>query len=165
MPPAILFYDVVLFIHVAAIIVAFGVTFAYPVLSASIRTSRPEAVADFHRAQELVGKRLIAPFGGIAFLAGIYLAADRDLFDRVWVTVPMLILIILLVAGGAFFGPTEKRLAELAARDASRAAPGSQMTFSDEYQALNARLRLVGTIMPLLVLVAVFMMITKPGGY
>jgi hypothetical protein len=165
MPPAILFYDVVLFVHVAAIIVAFGVTFAYPLIGMSVRASRPEAVADFHRAQELVGKRLIAPFGGIAFLAGIYLAADRDLFDRVWVTVPMLILIVLLVSGGAFFGPTEKRLAELAARDVSRAAPGSQTTFSDEYEALNSRLKVVGTIMPLLVLVAVFMMVVKPGGY
>lgn len=165
MPLAILFYDVVLAVHVSAIIIAFGVTFAYPILASSVRSSRPESVADFHRAQELVGKRLIAPFGGIAFLAGIYLAADRDLFDKVWVTIPMLILIVLLGAGGAFFGPTEKKLAGLAERDATRSAPGAQVSFSDEYQTLAKRLQTVGLVMSSLVLVAVFLMVTKPGGY
>lgn len=165
MPFAILFYDVIVAVHVAAIIIAFGGTFAYPVMASTVRRSRPESVADFHRAQEAVGRKVIAPAGGIAFLAGVYLAADRDLFDKVWVTIPMLILILLLGAGGAFFGPTEKKLAALAERDATRSAPGAEVSFSDEYETLNARLKLVGTIGPILVLVAVFLMVTKPGGY
>ncbi len=165
MAPAILFYDVVVAVHVMAIVVAFGVTFAYPLLYSVVRTGGARSLADLHRAQVLVGKRLIAPFGGLALLAGLYLASDRDLYDRVWVQVPMVILVAILIAGGAFFGPTETKLAELAARDASRSSPGSEVALSDEYEALARRLRLVGGVMSLLVLLAVFMMVAKPGGY
>jgi hypothetical protein len=162
---AILFYDVVVAVHVAAIVIAFGVTFAYPLLYTSFRTGGAQAVAELHRGQALVGKRLIAPFGGLALLAGIYLAVDRHLFDKIWVQVPTVILIVILAAGGAFFGPSEQKLAELAARDATRSSPGAETTFSDEYEALARRVKLVGLAMSTLVLVAVFMMVAKPGGY
>lgn len=44
MPIAILLHDVVLAAHVTAIIVAFGVTFAYPILGGQIRRLQPSAV-------------------------------------------------------------------------------------------------------------------------
>jgi hypothetical protein len=159
--PAILFYDVVLAAHIACIVIAFGVTFAYPVMGPFVAKTNPRALPTFHAAQDLVGKRVIAPFGGLALLAGAYLASDRDLWSEVWVTVPLVILVALLIAGGAFFGPTEQKAAQLAQRDVDAAGDGP-VQLSDEYQAVMKRIAGVGALSSLLVLVAVFFMAAKP---
>lgn len=155
--PAILFYDVVVFVHVAAIVAAFGVTFVYPVVFPWLQRAHPQVLATAHEAQSLIGKRIIGPSAILALASGIYLAADRDLFSESWVTVPLTALILLIAGGPLFFVPRERRAAELARRDA--AAGG---TLSAEYAA-NARvLALGGVVSTLLVLTALFFMIVKP---
>lgn len=162
MPPAILFYDVVVWVHVTAIVLAFGVTFAYPILIPYFQSQHPRAVPALHEAQALIGRRLITPAATVALLAGAYLATDREYWDEVWVTVPLLILLLLLGMAGAFFTPNERRAAELASRDVEAAGAG-QPTWSAEYQALGKKVAGVGALASLLVLVALFFMITKPG--
>lgn len=164
MPLAIYFYDVVLAVHIAAIVVAFGVTFAYPLMEAVTSKANPRAMAGYHHAQAVVGQKIIAPAGGLALLAGAYLATDRDLWSKVWVTIPLIILVALLALGGAFFGPNEKKAAELAERDIAAAGEG-EVVFSDEYKAIRAKVAMVGAIGSVAVLVAIFFMTAKPGGY
>ena len=96
MPTAILFYDVVLSIHFMAIVAAFGVWFAYPLLVA-----RGDAGA--HRAQVRVARMVVNPAGTVALLAGVYLASDRSYWSEVWVSVPLVILIVLLGVTGSYF--------------------------------------------------------------
>lgn len=153
---AVTFYQVVVAVHVMAIIVAFGVTFAYPILFPFIGKNHPAALRPIHEAQHKIGQFLITPFATLALLTGIYLAADRDLFDKIWVQVPMAILIILLGLGGAFFSPSAKKAAELAPREGQPPSP--------EYLALNMRVAKVGMLADVLVLVAIFLMVAKPGG-
>ena len=71
----------------------------------------------------------------------------------------------MLGLSGAFFAPTERRLAELAARDLSRSPnPGQESdALSEEYAALLRRWNLVGAVAGALVLVAIFFMVAKPG--
>jgi hypothetical protein len=118
-----------------------------------------------HGAQERIGRFLIAPAGGIALLAGFYLASDRDYMSKVWVVVPMIILIGLLALGGAFFGPSERKASELAARDVAAAPADGPVTFSPEYKAVASRIAKVGGLANVLILVAIFFMTAKPGGY
>lgn len=150
---AIMFYDVVVAVHVMAIVLAFGVTFAYPILFPYLGKHHPQTLAPMHEVQERIGKFLITPAATLALITGIYLASDRDLFSEVWVQVPMAILIILLGLGGAFFAPQERKAAQLA-----RDEPGSP-----EYMALAQRVGKVGAASSLLVLVAIFFMVAKPG--
>lgn len=164
MPSAILFYDVVLWVHVTAIVLAFGVTFSYPITVPFLAGRHPRAMPAVHAAQDRVGRFLITPAATLALVAGIYLATDRDLWDRPWVTIPFLILVALLGLGGAFFAPHERRAAALAERDVAAAGDG-EVVWSDEYLTVSKRIALVGTLASLLVLVALFLMITKPGGY
>lgn len=159
--PAIFFYDVVLAAHIACIVIAFGVTFAYPILIPYVLRTNPRMAPTIHRAQEQVGKKIIAPFGGLALLAGAYLASDRDYWSEVWVTVPMIILLALLIGGGAFFSPNEAKAAELAERDIAASGDG-EIRFSAEYEAVAGRVKTVGAIASLLVLVAIFFMTAKP---
>lgn len=157
---AVTFYDSILAVHVMAIVLAFGVTFAYPIIFPFFGKLHPQALAPMHYAQDRLGRFLITPAAVLALVTGIYLAADRDYFDRVWVQVPMAILIILLGMAGAFFAPRERRAAEIAKRDAEAGAGPSP-----EYLQLSQQIGKVGSAASLLVLVAIYFMVAKPGGY
>lgn len=155
--PAIAFYDLVVFVHVAAIVAAFGVTFTYPVVLPWLARTHPQAMGTAHEVQSLIGMRVIGPSSVLALATGIYLAADRDLFSETWVTVPLTALIILIAAGPVFFVPREREAAALARRDAD--AGGG---LSAEYTAKARVLGLGGAASALLVLVALFFMVVKP---
>jgi uncharacterized membrane protein len=161
MVTAVFFYDVVKALHVAAAIVAFGVVFAYPVITPFIRRHNPAAMPALHATQAHLGKVLITPGMVVLLGAGIYLASDRHYWDQTWVTVPLVLLIVLFGLGGAFFSPRERKLAELAQRDVD-ASQGGEVKFSDEYETLANQWAAVGGLAGVLVLVAVFFMVAKP---
>ena len=144
MPVAIVFYDVVLSIHVMAIVAAFGVWFAYPLL-----VVRGDAGA--HRAQARVARMVVNPAGTLALLAGIYMASDRSYWSEVWVSVPLVILIVLMGITGGYFAPRQERLAALAEAGAG-----------PEYAALATQVARVAFAAAGLVVVAIFFMVTKP---
>jgi len=144
MVAAILFYDIVLAVHILAVVAAFGVWFAYPLLVA-------RGDADAHRAQVRVARMVVTPSGTVALAAGVYLATDRHYWSEAWVGVPLLILIALMGLTGAYFIPRQERLAQLA-------ESGAQA----DYAALFSQVARVVVVAALLVVVAVFVMATKP---
>lgn len=150
---AVTLYDSITTLHVIAVVLAFGVTFAYPILFGYLGRAHPTAIGPLHDAQAQIGTRLILPSMVVALATGLYLAADRDLFGEIWVQVPMTILLILFALVGAFFTPTERRMAEAARTDPAGA----------EYQSLLGRLKAVGALGDVLILVAIFFMVAKPG--
>jgi uncharacterized SAM-binding protein YcdF (DUF218 family) len=144
MPVAIVFYDVVLSIHVMAIVAAFGVWFAYPLLVVA-----GDAAA--HRAQARVARMVVNPAGTLALLAGVYMASDRSYWSEVWVSVPLVILIVLMGITGGYFAPRQERLAGLAEAGAG-----------PEYAALATQVARVAFVAAALVVVAIFFMVAKP---
>ena len=157
---AISFYDVVKAIHVMAVVVGLGVVFAYPILLPYLRRNHPQSMPAVHAGQELLGKRLITPGLVVILLAGIYMASKNHYWDKSWVSIPLLILIVLGGLGGAYFGPRERKLSELARRDLDGGG-----ALGEEYDALSRQVGMVGAVASALVLLAVFLMIAKPGGY
>ena|SRR5215210_1341981 len=158
------FYNLVLFIHIAAVVLAVGVTFTYPLAFAVARKGFQRQLPFFHRLQHVIGQRMIAPIGGVILLAGVYLAIKGPYdFGDPWVSITLLILIALLAAGGAYFGPREARLADLAERDVQASGAQGPVTFSPEYEGLFRQVRTVTFIGNALVLLAIFLMVTKPG--
>ncbi len=158
------FYNVVLFIHIAAVVLAFGVTFAYPLITAVARKGFERHLPFVHRVQAAIGTRLIAPFGGLILLAGIYLAIEGPYeFSDPWIGSALLILVVLLAGGGAYFGPREGRLEELAAADVAASPGEGAVSFSPEYERLARQVLTVGLVANALVLIAIFLMVTKPG--
>ena len=82
MPIAILFYDVVLSVHILAVVVAFGVVFSYPVIDAQIKRASLEQLPMLHRLHLVLAQKVITPAMAVVLIAGVYLAADRDLFSK-----------------------------------------------------------------------------------
>lgn len=156
-PGKVSLYNVALFLHIAGIVVAFGVTFAYPILLPTMKRLAPQSMGALHHAQGKIGM-LISGAATVALLAGIYLAVEGPYgFDDLFVGFGLAALILILGLGGAFFAPREKRLAELAERD------GPTGKLSGEYEKLFSQVAKVSAASSLLVLVTAFLMVTKLG--
>jgi uncharacterized membrane protein len=155
---AVLLYDIVLTLHILAVVLAFGVTFAYPLLDAYVRKSNPGDLVTLHRFQVVLAQRLIQPAMVVVLLAGLYLALDRYDLGKPWISTAFAILIVLFGLAGGVFTPGEKKLVVLAERDRqSGSGP------SPEYEAHARRLSIFGSIWLLLVIAAIFVMTVKPG--
>lgn len=109
---AVTWSEVVLTIHILAVVVAFGGALAYPVWFRLIRDRTPEQRAFFHGAQATLGKFLITPAMLVVFASGAYLASDLDLWGEGWVWIPAAITGVILLLGFGLLGPSEERLAE-----------------------------------------------------
>lgn len=111
---AVEFYDVVLWVHITAVITAFGALFAYPVfLAVNARAPLAER-AGFHRLQIAFSKRVTGPVIGLVLLAGVYLATDRHEWDEPWVMIALVMLIVIAGLGATVLRRSEERLAACA---------------------------------------------------
>ncbi|MEY2514098.1 MAG: hypothetical protein QOJ89_1456 [bacterium] len=155
---AVTFYDFVLAIHILAVVIAFGVVFSYPVLDATFKRSNPDAIASLHRLHLALASKVITPAMVVVLLAGLYLALDRWSLGDPWISATFAILFILFGLVGGVLTPTDKRLAELAERDARTGAGPSS-----DYLAEQRKADLFGSVALLLVVVAIVLMTVKPG--
>ena len=108
-----------------AVVVAFGVTFAYPVFLGVGRRRDPRAMPWFHRMQQQIGRRVVNPGLTVVVIAGIYLATDLHLWSRFFVQWGVGAALVLGALEGSFMIRYEGRLAELAERDVAAAGEGS----------------------------------------
>lgn len=153
---AVRFYDVVLTIHILAVVIAFGVVFSYPVLDAWFRRAVPGDVAALHRLHLALGQRVISPAMVVVLVAGLYLALQDpwSLADP-WISATFAILIVLFGLMGAVLTPADRRLAKLAESGGGEAG--------DDYERERRRADAFGGLALLLVVVATFLMVAKPG--
>jgi hypothetical protein len=157
----ILFYDIVLFLHVAAVVVAFGATFAYPFFQAVVERLSPASVPAMWRATHTCSHYIVIPGSLLVLAAGIYMTIDRWDFGYLFVTVGLAVVVSLILLAIAFFDRHEQRLIELSERDVAAAGAG-EVKLSDEYWQVSKRLAGVGALASLMILVALFFMTVKP---
>jgi uncharacterized membrane protein len=163
MTVAITFFEVVKFLHVTAVVSAFGVIFAYPVLQRAAERRDPRALPYFWRTVTRVGMAIIAPGAFLILATGIVMVLDSDAFGfaDLFVTVGMVAIIVLIAFGPLFFTPAERKLVEAAERDIAAAGTG-EVRLSEGYRAAARRYALVGNVNLLIVVVAIFFMVVKP---
>jgi uncharacterized membrane protein len=149
---AVHFYDVAAAVHVMAVVAAFGWTFVTPAIGPWLRTTHPEALPAWHEAQVRLIRMLVTPAMVVVLLVGVYLASDADVWDQVWVSIPLLILLALFGILHGLVVPRERQLAEM-----SLDGPGR------DYDALMRQTTLIESLQALLVLVAILLMVAKPS--
>ena len=157
------FYTVVLFLHIAAAVIAFGATFAFPIIDVAIRRADLSALPVWNDAQNAIGMKLITPGAIVVLISGIYMASDRwSEAGGLWFSIAGMIVIVLLGLGHGFFAPTARKMAAQARTDLAAGA-AERGSMSTAYEALAARTRTVGILSSLLVLTALLLMVWKPG--
>ena len=157
----VFFYDLVVFLHVTAVVVAFGATFAYPFFQAVVERVSPRSVPAMWRATHTASRYLVIPGSFFVLGAGIYLTIDRWDFGHLFVTVGLAVIVVLILLGAAFFDRHEVRAIELSERDIAAAGEGA-VQLSEEYWEVSRRVARVGMLSSLLILLAVFVMTVKP---
>ncbi len=158
---AVQFYDVILFIHIVAVVVAFGPNFAYPIFAMVVERSDPRSIPVLMRSFEAVDRNLVTGGGIVVLAAGVYLTIDRWEFGDVFVSLGIIAILVLLGLTHGFFLPRERRIAELAERDIAASGDG-EVKLSDELRALVKGTAMVGNLVALIVIVTLFFMTVKP---
>ena len=152
-------YSVSVFLHVSAVVVGFGATFALAVAFPLALRLDARHLPYVHQLSLMINQRFASPAALVIVATGIFQVLDADWsFGDFWISGTFAIVIALGAMQGAYFVPTDRKLGAQAEREL--ADTGS---VSDEYQRLAQREGLIGTVAGVLVLAAVFLMITKPG--
>ena len=161
MPLAASAYEIVMAVHIMAVVIAFGGTFAYPIMFAVATRAEPKTLPVLHRIEYTTERILVN--GGLVFVAGagVFLAADGHHWSEFFVQWGIGATIVIGGLVGAVMIPAAKRAEELARRDLQAAGEG-ELQMSEEYEALTRRRAVVGSVLYVLVLATIAIMAIKP---
>ncbi len=155
-------YDFVLWIQVAAMVIAFGAPFLYPVILARVTNANPEALPGLYSAIIYAGRSLITVAYLVLLLACAYLASAASLWGEHWVAGAIVILVVLIGLSHVLALPTAKKLSAMAAKELGARAGSGSVTFSAEYEKAYRKLNIVFLAANVLVLIALYLMIAQP---
>jgi hypothetical protein len=159
---AVTSYPVVMALHIMAVVAAYGLPMAYPMLLPYVRRNHPRAMPGVHDVQYRLNVRLTGP-GTILILAfGAYMASKHHLWGEAWVAVPVAIIAVIGLVGGGVIVPASKRMASLARTDVDATPPEGAVAWSAEYDRVYGRYMAAEVFLGVLVLVAIFFMAAKP---
>jgi uncharacterized membrane protein len=162
MPVAVTSYLVVEALHVMAVVAAYGLPMAYPMLLPYVRRNHPRAMPGVHDVQHRLNIILTGPGTVLILVFGAYMASKHHLWGESWVQVPIGILGVIAVVGGAHIVPASKRMATLARADVETAGAGGTVTWSADYLRTYSRYMRSEVLLAVLVLTAVFFMTARP---
>jgi uncharacterized membrane protein len=152
-------YKIGLFLHILAVVLAFGPTFGYAFFF-SVAPQFPSATPAILAGVQRVDRYLVNPGMVILLIAGIYLLSASD---GVWdgsdafILVGYVAIVALFALQHGFFQPQVRKAKALAERDLK-----SGDTLSPEFEALGQRIGQVGTLAGVIVIVTIFFMTYKP---
>ena len=151
-------FSVGLFIHVLAVVLAFGPTFGYGFFMAIAQETSPRSVPAVLRGVLQIDRYLVTPGMLVVLAAGIYMLIDADIpASETYVSVGFVAIIALFGMAHGFFRPNTVRALELAERDL-----GAGDTLGAEFEAVSKKLETGGKIAGLIVAIAIFFMVVQP---
>src|SRR4051795_1149022 len=120
---AVTFYNVVVWVHISAVVLAFGPTFAFGIYIALAQRKYPRAIPAVLESQIAITRSFVTLGGIVIFITGIYLASDVWQFSDFFVIWGLLAIIALLGLAHGFFLPNDQRALRAAKRDIDAAGP------------------------------------------
>jgi hypothetical protein len=160
-PLAVQFYDVVVWLHVSAVVLAFGPTFAFGIYLATTGRNHRRSIPAVLEAQSVVLRTMYTVGTLVVIASGIYLAADRWDFGEVFVIVGLVVALGLLGLTYGFFVPNDRRALEAARRDLEAAGSG-EVEFGEEFRRASAAGAIVGPIAGVIIILTIYFMAAKP---
>jgi uncharacterized membrane protein len=162
-PLAVTSYDLALFLHITAVVVGFGATFAESIMFPVAMKLDKRHLPYVHRLQLAINQWFATPALVLVLATGFYQVADRDWdLGDFWLSGSMTIVIVIGGLLGAYFIPADRRLGPMVRKEIE-AAGGGEIVLSEEYQRGARNEGIVGTITGLLIVAAIYLMVTKPG--
>jgi uncharacterized membrane protein len=167
LPLAVSSFDISLFLHLTAMMVGFGATFAEAIMFPVAMKAGVRHLPYVHRLQLAINMWLATPALVVVLATGIYQVTDQDAygFDQFWISATLTIVIAIGALLGGYFIPADRKLGPMVEREIA-AAGDRELSLADlsaEYQRRGRMEGVVGTITGILLVVAVYLMVTKPG--
>ena len=152
-------YNISLWLHVSAAVVGLGATFALSVGFPLALRLDPRHLPFVHHLSMDVNRKLASPALLLLVVTGIYQGVDSDTMGKPWLGITFAIAIVLGGLQGAYFVPTDKKLAAQAEKELAAGAT----TLSEDYQRQAQREGGIGALAGILIVLAVLLMVTQPG--
>jgi uncharacterized membrane protein len=160
---AVTSYNVSLFLHITAVVVGLGATFAEALMFPVALKLSARHLPYVHRLGLAINTWLATPALVVVLATGVYQTADGDFeLGKFWISATLTIVIVLGGLIGAYFILADRRLQAMVEREIA-AAGASEVVLSDDYQRQARIEAVVGTLAGLLIVAAIFLMVTKPG--
>ena len=160
---AVSVYEISLWLHITAVVVGFGATFAEAVMFPVAMKLDARHLPYVHRLQLVINQYLATPALVIVLATGFYQVADGDWdLGDFWLSATILIVLVIGGLLGAYFIPADRRLGPMVQREVAAAGDG-EVTLSEEYQRQARTEGVVGTITGILLVIAIYLMVVKPG--
>jgi hypothetical protein len=155
------FYDVVKWLHVSAVVVGLGATFAYGVFIAVAARSAQRATPGVIAGIQASTRMLVIPGLVLILATGIYLMIDRWELSDFFIGWGIVAVLILFAMGPAVFGPNQDKAKQAAEEDIERAGAGP-VEFGPEFNRASSILGRAGPLAGIVVILTVYVMVAKP---
>ena len=160
---AITSYNFSLFLHITAVMVGFGATFAESVMFQVAMKLNPRHLPYVHRLQLTINQFFAIPALVVVIATGFYQVSEGDWeFGDFWLSATFAIVLVIAALNILYFIPADRRLGPMVERELAEAGDG-EIALSPEYQRGAMREGIVGSITGVLLIVAVLLMVDKPG--
>ena len=164
-------YDLLLLLHVAAVVVGFGSSFVYPFLGVQAKARGGVEAKALSESSIDAAKKVTTPVIYVAAILGVILVAVSDQweFSDAWVGISMVVVVASILFAAFVHVPNVKVMDRLTSELAAMgppppgAAPSGPPPQVAELDARGKRAGMNGGILHLAFLVVLYLMIFKPG--
>jgi uncharacterized membrane protein len=148
-------YSVFKFLHVVAVIVWLGGLFTTSIVTARVaREGNQSALASLMRQSGFIGRSVLGPAAGLSLIAGVVMVIDGGIgFATLWIAWGVGALIVSMGLGASVIRRSGEQLGRLLA---------SENRDEEAVMSLQRRLQTLSVVIMLILLSAVWMMVTKP---
>ena len=166
MPLAVTNVEFSIFLHITAVVVGFGATFSESVMFPVAMKMSARNLPYVHRLPLTLKQFFAIPSVIVVAATRIHeVAKFKFLYGNFWLSATIAILVVIFLVNILFFIPTDRRLLPIIEK-AIADAGDRELKLSDlppTYQRLGRAEGIVGSIMGILLIAAIFFMTTKPG--
>lgn len=163
LPLAVSVYQLSVWIHICAVVVGFGMTFVEAILFPVALSLSPRYLPLVHRLQIVINRNFATPALVIILISGIYQVSDAGWgFGSFWISASFLIVIVLGGLLGGYFIPSDRKLGPMIESEIAAAGDGP-VEPSAAYLAKARVQGIIGSVAGILVIVAIFLMVVRPG--
>jgi uncharacterized membrane protein len=156
-------YDISLWIHITAVVVGLGATFAESILLPVTMGVDKRHLPVVYRIQTVLNRYFASPALLLILITGFYQVAEGNWdLGSFWISSTIVIVILLGGINGMYFMPTDRKLEKMVTEEIAAAGDG-EIEFSDEYTAMARTEGFMGAITGILIVAAIFLMVIKPG--
>ena len=162
-PLAVTGQEVSLVVHIVAVVVGLGSTVVESITFPVALKLGPRHLPYVHQLHHAINLWLATPGLVIILGTGIYQASDAGYdFGALWISASMGIVLVLAALVTGYLIPEDRRLKAMVERELAAAA-SDEPTLSDEYRRRARNTGAAGGVAGVLVIAAIYLMVTKPG--